>query len=185
MRHVRREITRTLRIVRVARVIKQPTQPQQASPPVDLLADFLGPEKKSKSKSANQAGSRRRAHIADVAQRVESKDWNDAGPRHLVALYWFCHTKVYGTEPKELDTAAAWTRAMMFAGKLVREEFEGDVQLAIRFMRWTWNREKEREAWRRQNRRSGGRITWQQQFVHRYLVSDWRTDKTRHMERAG
>ncbi len=141
------------------------------------LEGFLGSAKPRKRASA---GTRRNDYIAEVRTRMQTKDWTGMTAGKLVALYWLCHERVYGTPPVELNKAKIWEMAMMAAGTMVRDHFDGDVQVAIRFMRWVWTREQSREDWRRKNNTTTGRrISWHNQFKHHYLVTDWRTEKVR------
>lgn len=100
--------------------------------------------------------------------------WDVAEPRHLVALYAWCHEQVYGVAPAEL-VGYAWAGAVSAALALVRNEFRGDVPSAVDFLRWVWARERERESWRRRNRPDGGgsRIGWRLQFG-RAMLTDYR-----------
>jgi len=146
------------------------------------LQAFIGtPDQRARlaKRSKPSAGANRKDHIADVQRRWRENDWKGMTPGYLVALYWVCHVAVYGTEPLELDKATVWTQAMKSAGALVKKHFDGDVDLAVCFMRWVWTRERDREDWRRRNNVSSNRITWVRQFCYETLVSDWRTEKVR------
>jgi hypothetical protein len=120
-----------------------------------------------------------------MRERVTARDWKGLTAGKLVALYWVFHEHVYGTIPAELDRATVWTMAMKCAGGMVRDHFDGDVEMAVRFMRWVWHREIGKEKWKREKNIQGTkRITWQNQFRHDYLVSDWRAEKSRHQNRG-
>lgn len=136
------------------------------------LDSFVGPTRGAKKKKG--VGSRRAKYIEEVADRMKRKDWEGMTAGRLVALYWLCHERVYGTVPVELDKATTWETAMMGAGRMVTDHFDGDVQRAVVFMRWVWTREAGYEDWRRKNSKFGRRITWQNQFRHDHLISDWR-----------
>ncbi len=144
--------------------------------PRGSLAGFLGTPK---PKRKVNPGSRRKQHIAEIRQRVEAKDWTDVSAGKLVALYWFCHETVYGVEPTELDSAATWRAAMLQSGRMVRDNFDSDVQRAIRFMQWVWSEEQRRETWRRNNDKNGKRINWRMQFIFGDLVTDYRAAQSR------
>lgn len=131
---------------------------------------FLGKAPRKRS-----AGSLRKKHIEEVAERMRRKDWDGMTPGKLVALYWICHEMVYGHPPVEIDKVSAWEIAMKAAGSMVRRHFDGDIERAITFMRWVWTREQEREKWRRENKRDGQRLTWRNQFTQDFLISDWLT----------
>lgn len=176
-----------MRHVRAKGPSAEPQPVTLASASADLLASFLGKPKKPR---ANNPGSRRKQYIEAMEKRVDSQKqahtdlerdavWADMTAGQLVALYWVCHHRLYGVVPGEIDTAAGWSRAMKAAGSMVKNQFEGNVQLAVRFMRWCWHREREREEWRRKNKVPGKRIIWQQQFLWPSLVSDWRAEKVR------
>jgi hypothetical protein len=119
----------------------------------------------------------RRRAIVEMDAMAESGDWSAAKGHHLVALYAWCHNAVYGVEPLELDSRA-WAIAGTCATRMVEQHFDQDPGKAIEFMRWAWDREREREEWRRANGRSGRRIGWQLQFSGS-LITDWKLDIAR------
>lgn len=168
------------------RAVVQAQPSQSTYDPFDPFESFIGTPRKRQivakrsKKTRETPGMRRKTYIADVEKRIVSQDWTGATPGILVALYWTCHVKVYGIEPTELDTATTWTIAMKAAGKLVSQHFDGDIDTAIKFMRWVWTRERAKEAWARREGVSRSRITWVTQFCKAvYLVNDWRADKVR------
>ncbi len=113
-----------------------------------------------------------------MRRMMEGRDWGQARIGHIVALYAWCHEKVYGVPAKEL-TGYAYTQALLAAKRQVLKEFEGSLQAAVAFIRWTW----QREAWRERKRREEGsrdsfRISWRYQFGPA-LVTDYRLDKAR------
>ena len=114
---------------------------------------------------------------------VDAGDFAGAKVAHLVALYRWCHERVYEVDPEEL-TGETWVTATKCAGQLVRNAFGGDLGAAIDFLRWTWRREEGREKWRRENGRDGRRITWRDQFAAKYLITDYRLARARDAERG-
>lgn len=152
-------------------------------PQLDPLANFIGgsAEKISKTKAPKKTdpGARRKQYVEEMEERIKRQDWKNLSAGQLVAVYWVCHLKIYGVPPKELDSTSNYSRAMMMAAKLVKDEFAGDVDLAVDFMRWAWFREKDREDWRKRNNTSGRRITWYLQFVAKDLLTDWQREKFR------
>jgi hypothetical protein len=108
---------------------------------------------------------------------MRSADWNEATPRHFVAAYAMLHERVYGAAPGEL-TPTVRLQAAGAAGRMLKQEFDGDNAQMAAFLHWTWMREKGREDWRRANRREGGRIGWRLQF-NGSLLTDYRVDKAR------
>lgn len=109
---------------------------------------------------------------------AESGDWSAAHGGHLVALYEWLHAEVYGVATSELAVRRQRAVAASVAGAMVKREFAGDYGEAVRFMKWAWEREQEREEWRRANGRSGQRVGWRLQFGGA-LVTDWRLDEAR------
>lgn len=115
--------------------------------------------------------------VSETRAMMQSGDWEGAGARHLVALYAILHERVYGVEAVELGPQERYT-ATLRAGLFLKHEFGGDVAEAVQFFRWTWAREKSREDWRRENRRSGGRIGIRLMFAGQ-ILTDYRLDRAR------
>lgn len=136
------------------------------------VVDLVGPAKRRSKKRAPSPSYVRRI-MADVKERIAEDQWADAKPRDLVGLYLVLHEWCYGVEAAEV-VGVSWNAAVSAAGKLVRDEFGDDPRRAVDFIRWVWKREKEREAWRRQNGQAGGRIGWRLQFCARTFVTDYR-----------
>jgi hypothetical protein len=118
----------------------------------------------------------------ECARMRKENDWSEAKASHLVALYAWCHEKVYTVAPSEL-AGLTWMAATSAAAKLVRDEFNGNVEEAVEYVRWTWRREAGREKWRVENDRPGSRIGWRLQFQQRLLVTDYRIDAARAAKR--
>jgi len=118
------------------------------------------------------SGERVETARAEVATYAASGEWDAATPLHLVLFYESRHAEVYGTPPLELDAKARFL-AVGAAKSVVEKYFDGDVARAAHFVFWVWQREQERETWRRANGRDGGRIGWRLQFSAS-LVSDYR-----------
>jgi hypothetical protein len=142
----------------------------QGTTAAQIMDDFCGPAPKRRS----SPGSARKRHIAEVKERLPKKDWKGMTPEKLVALYWVCHEQVYGMPPVELDRPRMWTGAMSAAKRMVRDHFDDDMDKAMSFMKWVWNREQEIEEWRRRKNKVGRRIKWRTLFVYDELITDWR-----------
>ncbi len=112
----------------------------------------------------------------DVAERCASGEWEGATPRHLVALYEVLHQDVYGVEASDM-TPRERQQAALAAGRVVKDEFDGDVAAAVELIRWAWKREEGREKWRRENGRSGSRLGWRLLFGA--MLVDWRLERER------
>ena len=112
--------------------------------------------------------------VREAEAMMRGGDWADAKPLHFVALYVVLHEGVYGVSPGELGPQQR-LQACGFAHRLLKHEFDEEPAAMAAFVRWTWQREKEREQWRRANARSGGRIGWRLQFSGT-LLTDYRID---------
>lgn len=108
----------------------------------------------------------------------QSGDWSDALPRHLVVLHGMIHEHVYGVAPAE-STGAEFAAAAVAAARMLKVDFGGDAQAMFEFIRWSWQREQDREEWRRQNHKEGGRLDWRRQFCQRGILTDYRVDMAR------
>ena len=113
----------------------------------------------------------------DVRKCMASGDWSKAGCRHFLALYVVMHEEVYKVTPVEL-TPHERVKAVMGISRMLKTWFDDDAGEMASFMRWTWEQEREREAWRLKNGRQGGRIRWQKQFGPDF-VSDYRAHLVR------
>jgi len=142
------------------------------------LEEFVRREKKPKAKTIADGAWGKALSWAEEAMRTG--DWGDAAPRHYVAAYALLHERTYGVAPAEL-TPTTRLHAAGMAANLLRREFDGEPGEMAAFLRWTWQREKERETWRRANGRDGGRIGYRLQFTGG-LLTDYRVAKAR---RAG
>lgn len=113
---------------------------------------------------------------ADIAKTEQR--WGEFNAPLLVALYAWLHEQVYGIDPASELIGKAGLGARKAAKTLLDTEFGGDRGEFLVFMRWVWYRERERERWRIENNRQGGRISWQYQFSPR-LVNEYRVTKRR------
>lgn len=119
-------------------------------------------------------------HAKFVEEAMVSKDWSKAKAGHVVALFIWCHTKVYTVAPGEMTNGYEYLKACAAVARFIKKEFSGNVTAAIAFVRWTW----QREAWREQKRRENDappntfRIGWSYQFGTR-LLTDYRIDQAR------
>jgi len=112
----------------------------------------------------------------DVEGMIRIESFAGATGKHFVALCAMLHGKVYGVAdevgPRErMDAAAA-------AARMLRSQFDGDADAMADFVRWAWLREKDREEWRRENGRPGGRLGWRLLFSGA-ILTDYRLDKAR------
>lgn len=123
-----------------------------------------------KGRSGRQAGKRLQEEQVRIATRqqvcsmMESGDWSEAESKHLIGLFIVLFERVYGVPCSELSGPSRFYAAKQ-AGELLEERFDGDAGAMVHYMRWAWEREAEREQWRRQNRRDGATMNWRWMFA--------------------
>lgn len=104
----------------------------------------------------------------------DDKAWDEFTPKNFVALYCLLHGNVYGVIPEEVRDS--FSLAVGAAMRQLKNEFSGDKLRMVEFMRWTWAREKKRNATRSED--NDFRIGWRLQFG-RTLLSDYRVARAR------
>lgn len=145
------------------------------------VAEFASSARDRQKWKPRSVGPAERARfLAGARSSFASGDWEQAGPGHLVALYGYCHERVYGVRVAELEEGRTYGEAMRKAAQLLKSDFAGDVAELVAFVRWTWRREDFREKKRRAD---GGaqdqrRLGWRLQFAAA-LVTDYRLDQAR------
>jgi len=130
---------------------------------------------KPRKKRAMAASTLDRAMV-EMQEMIDARDWAGCVPRHLVALYVLMHKKTYGIEPT-MSASERYRYAGMAAG-FVKRAFAGDMTRALSYLRWVWTREIERERWRRENGREGGRLSFNVMLCNS-LLDDWRLHQAR------
>lgn len=143
---------------------------------------FAGIDKPRKGTSGKKGKAAIRKLVDEVRAMVKADRYSMMTPTQLVALYYLCHSEVYGAEPSEL-AGEMWRQACMAAGRLIKTEFGGNSIQVVEYIRWTWSRERWREE-RRDESATRWRITWRQQFVQKTLISDYRTEMARRARKA-
>lgn len=120
--------------------------------------------------------------LLEVDTMLRTGDWSDATTRHMVALYDRMHERTYGVEALELGPTERFN-ALMLASNMLKTHFSGDLEKMVPYMLWVWNREVEREAWRRRNQQSGQRIGVRLMFSGS-MLTDYRVDLARRPKQA-
>lgn len=139
------------------------------------LDEFLPKTKRSKRKTIGPAEFAK--VVAETKRMGEVGDFAGMKPKHLLALYYVMHGVVYKVSPDEV--LKQYQNALLTIGRFVKAEFDGDVARVVEFIRWTWKREKKREA-RRKDDPDPFRIGWKYQFGYSLL-----TDYRRHLSKFG
>lgn len=145
-----------------------------------MLKGFLeGFDKPEPSANGPKPRTRRRhlTHLEiavdDAKRRASSGDWDGAKGATLVGLYAMCHRMVYGVLPGELEQIGVFRAASKQALRCVHELFNDDACAVAAFVRWSWEREKRRDAWAREKMIERSRLGWRAQFS-RGLETDYR-----------
>ncbi len=138
------------------------------------IEDFLVVEPKKKNAITR---SEMRQARGQTEEMLHTGDWDHAIGRHHVALYMLLHERVYGAPAAEMNDRACYQAAGQ-AAKLQKENFDDGPAALATFILWTWKREQDREKWRRQNGKSGGRVTARLQFGT-FLLGDYAVDMKR------
>lgn len=116
--------------------------------------------------------------MATAKLHFKAGEWGAATSHDVVALYALFHEHVYGVVPTEL-VGKEWMGAASQAKRFIREHFGESIPAVVEYMRWLWTREKEREQWRRDNGKEGGRISWRMQFSANGNLTEYRVNKLR------
>jgi len=148
---------------------------------LSIVESFIGPEKKRKPRASPSVGAKAWiVAVSEVNVMMVSGEWENASAVHFVALYAILHQRVYGVDVAELNVARERTIAKFAAYRMLTNEFSGNVDSMVTFIKWCWLREQKSVTWRRNNpeRDNGFRIGWKYQFNGK-LLSDWRMMCTR------
>jgi hypothetical protein len=149
---------------------------EEAAKSIDDWAERKGPAPKKGHVTPRAI----KKHAAEAAEMMRTSNWSNAKACHVVALYKWCHTKVYGVEAAELTNGFEYMQACAGAARLIKKEFSENTTACIAFVRWTF----QREAWKEKKRREEGdesrgfRVGWKYQFGAR-LLTDYRIDCAR------
>src|SRR6267378_3539910 len=128
---------------------------------LSIVESFIGPEKKRKPRASPSVGAKAWiVAVSEVNVMMVSGEWENASA--------------------ELNVARERTIAKFAAYRMLTNEFSGNVDSMVTFIKWCWLREQKSVTWRRNNpeRDNGFRIGWKYQFNGK-LLSDWRMMCTR------
>lgn len=120
--------------------------------------------------------------IFATEEMVEQNLFAGANERNLAALHSICHAQVYGVRDEVFETRE-FLPALSAAQRLVRDDFGGNVDEAIQFVRWVWRREQQREKKRIEDGKSGFRMGWRLVFGTSANARSTLTDYTVFMRR--
>ncbi len=165
------------RVIRGQHVDRSTPASRQLAMDLDPQPGRKRPPKKKRKHTPGTVFEINRA-VSDIERRLKEEDWDKLKPDGLLALFVWCHDQTYGTRPSDLR-GETWRRARFQAAAMVKRDFNGDMDAALAFMRWTWQRERRIEQWRRDNNQHGKVINWYDQFVRGELLTKYRVDVAR------
>lgn len=158
----------------------------------DSLNDVISLTKpKAPRKPAKASPSRISRAFDEFDELFKNKRWRTdpsaIRPEHAIAFYVRLHEKVYGVRPAELEKGDTWLYACAAAKRLFigdKREFDDGAKL-FEFILWTWQSETGRVKWCRDNDKPiSKRITWRDQFVLGFKLTDYRQAMAEEKERG-
>lgn len=102
--------------------------------------------------------------VHDANRRAISGEWDTAKGATFVGLYAMCHQMVYGVLPAELDPPGIFRQAAKAAAQAMHQMFDDDPYEVVKFLRWTWEREKRRNSYSQKSGHERSRLMWRWQF---------------------
>ena len=116
--------------------------------------------------------------VVEAARAMAAEDsWGEARPLHFVALHAVLFEAVYEFAPLDLTPQTRMTACGMVSA-LQKQVFGDDPSKVASYLKWVWQREEEREAWRRKNGRGGKVVGWRLIFG-RNLLNEYALDVRR------
>lgn len=125
-------------------------------------------------------------YIAESTKRAGTGDWEGAKPHHLVGLYIVCHERVYGVKPIEI-APSTFLFVTQMAKHQLRARFDDDTTAAVEYMRWLWDRERNRREYQDRRARESNQIAGEMRRIgwrlHFSITSPLITDYLIHCKR--
>ena len=146
----------------------------------ELLGPMVKPSRKAQAKErfARQIGrAQAKKYVVQIDAMIEAGEY-DMTPRLWVALFCWLHEAVYGVECID-ETRMSWGTASTRANAMLNEEFEGNEDEFMSYLRWVALEEERIEAWRRTNGKQGKRLNWRDLFLYKTKLSDYRLARLR------
>jgi len=150
-------------------VVRRPVSDvDEDSPLAALMADHTSGRSREQRRSPSPLASALRVVEARIR---DGGGWTNA--RELVGLYAWCHRSVYKVLPVELEAQNEFSAAARAATSMLHAHFDDDMDAAVAFVKWAWQREKGRADWARREKKDRNRMGWRLQFSPRH-VTDYR-----------
>lgn len=169
----------------------------------ESLDDALSSVKsKEKRKPAKVSPSRIKRAFDEFDELFKANRWKTdpsaIRPEHAIAFYVRLHVKVYSVKdpttgkiaevyPEELRNGQTWLYACAAAKRMIdgdKRSFDDGAKL-FEFILWTWQTEAGRVKWLRDNEKPiSKRITWRDQFVLGFKLTDYRQAMAESKERG-
>lgn len=119
---------------------------------VETAAEELARDVKTGGKVPTYLGARVKEEMTAM---MNADDFTGADALHFLALHNLLHEKIYGVEDPDLagQSLRVWRRNVQKMLSVI------GPQAMLEFVRWAWNQERSREAWRRENFFEAGRLS--------------------------
>ena len=143
-----------------------------------MLHDMVGGPRTKKKRYPGPSKRTILNWVAEFQSLKSTGDFDDMQSRHLVAFYIIAHTRIYDVAPSEVVGKVA-QGANSACKRMMREEFDEDPVLMLKYMAHIFDKETETEKWRRDNNSPGARLSFRDMFVWRRKLDDYRVDMAR------
>lgn len=153
--------------------VRKPQQPVQLA----LAVESSPPEAPTGSRRRAMPAAPMNRAVRELAAFVQGNDFKAARGIHFVALYLQMHLECYGVEAADCGPDARLAAAGL-ANNMLARDFAGDGEKMADFVAWVWTRERRAEVYRKEQGRSGRRITWRLQFGSQ-LLTDFKVEAAR------
>ncbi|MHA1569038.1 MAG: hypothetical protein ACTSXZ_06175 [Alphaproteobacteria bacterium] len=114
--------------------------------------------------------------ITEVNRRLDADDWTKLTATTMLQLWVWCHAQVYDVRP--VVKPKEWERWLMRVGSMCRDQFGGDYDAMLVYVRWAWGREEGYEDHRRRNNQSRPPMGVYKLFGD-HVLTDYRIEKAR------
>jgi len=133
------------------------------------------------AKKMNNTRKLRRVEAAklDAKNRaLNTGDWTDAKASTFVGLYVLCHEMIYGFVPFELKKNATFLKACKYAKDIWHQHFKDDNQLMVKFIKWSWEREKSLKEYGEKQNYTKPPLNFYKQFDGK-MITEFLVDQSR------
>lgn len=117
--------------------------------------------------------------VRELAQMLKLKDYVGFKGVHAVILFERMYRTTYDLPVIDFESSRHRRHAAIAADRMLNDLFGGRVAVYIQYHEYAWRREAAREALRREQRKTGTKMSWRRYFSKKYDFDDWRSDYVR------